>query len=148
MLLFDVGANVGSWALANANSENRIISVEASPTTYEELCKKTAGRSNIEPIHYAVTSSSDPFVTFYHCTAGSTLSTLDRDWLSSSESRFGYCRNSIHPITVPAISLDKLIETYGVPDLLKVDVEGAENIVLRSLTKKVPTICFEWAAKY
>jgi hypothetical protein len=41
-----------------------------------------------------------------------------------------------------------LIAQYGIPDTLKVDVEGAENLVLASLTQKVPVLCFEWAAEW
>ncbi len=49
---------------------------------------------------------------------------------------------------MPTTSLDKLIAQYGIPDTLKVDVEGAENLVLASLTQKVPVLCFEWAAEW
>ena len=51
-------------------------------------------------------------------------------------------------IKVNTITIDKLISMYGVPDLLKVDVEGAENIVLKSLTQPIKTICFEWASEW
>jgi hypothetical protein len=87
-------------------------------------------------------------VTFYYCAAADTISTLDRDWLSSDHSRFGNYRNSIREVRVPTTSLDKLIAQYGIPDTLKVDVEGAENLVLASLTQKVPVLCFEWAAEW
>jgi hypothetical protein len=42
---------------------------------------------------------------------------------------------------------DKLIETYGVPELIKIDVEGGEDKCITSLTKKVPQLCFEWASE-
>ena len=46
------------------------------------------------------------------------------------------------------ISLDNLIIKYGVPDLIKIDVEGAEDLAISSLTKKVETLCFEWAQEF
>jgi FkbM family methyltransferase len=148
MLLFDIGANIGAWAIANRSESNTIISVEASPYTFAELTKKTSIYKNIHALHYAVTSSNEPHVRFFHCGGAHTLSTLNRDWLSSPESRFENYKNTINEIVVPAISIDRLIEIYGVPDLIKIDVEGAENIVLRSLTQKVPLICFEWASEW
>lgn len=148
MLLFDIGANHGRYALANLERYRRIISVEASPATYTILCRNVASHSQITPLHYAVTDTSDATVTFYHCAAADTISTLDRDWLSSSTSRFANYRSAIREVQVPTISLDRLITQYGIPDLLKVDVEGAENIVLASLTQKVPSLCFEWAAEW
>ena len=45
---------------------------------------------------------------------------------------------------VKTITLNELTKTYGTPDLLKIDVEGYEYEVLRGLTTKQQTICFEW----
>lgn len=42
-------------------------------------------------------------------------------------------------------SLDQLIEIYGVPSFIKIDVEGHELEVIKSLTKYSGTIAFEWA---
>lgn len=148
MLYFDIGANVGAWALQNLPYASTIVSVEASPSTFASLCQKVGSYSSIKPLHFAISPSSDPYVTFYHCNRANTLSTLDKDWLTSPESRFYDHRDSIQEIRVPTRSLDSLIHEYGVPDLLKVDVEGAENVVLQSLTQKIPLLCFEWAAEW
>jgi hypothetical protein len=43
------------------------------------------------------------------------------------------------------ITIDKLIEQYGIPDLIKIDVEGGEYDCVTSLTQKVKLLCFEWA---
>ena len=51
-------------------------------------------------------------------------------------------------IEVKTMSIDSLIEKYGIPDLLKIDVEGAEDQVINSLSMKVPILCFEWAAEW
>ena len=46
---------------------------------------------------------------------------------------------------VNTISIDKLINLYGIPELIKIVVKNAEYSVLKSLTIKTPLICFEWA---
>jgi hypothetical protein len=46
-----------------------------------------------------------------------------------------------------AISLDRMIELYGIPDLIKIDVEGGEYDCVCSLTQKVDQLCFEWASE-
>jgi hypothetical protein len=51
-------------------------------------------------------------------------------------------------IEVKTMSIDSLIKKYGMPDLLKIDVEGAEDRVINSLSMKVPVLCFEWAAEW
>ena len=44
---------------------------------------------------------------------------------------------------IQTIILDTLIEEYGSPDLIKIDVEGYEYSVIRGLTQKAAKICFE-----
>ncbi len=67
----------------------------------------------------------------------------------SDESRFGNTDYTVgsYKVSVPTISIDTLIDTYGIPDLIKIDVEGAEELVVKSLTKKVKCLCFEWAVE-
>jgi hypothetical protein len=48
------------------------------------------------------------------------------------------------PIKVESITIDGMIERYGMPDLIKIDVEGYELNVLKGLTQKANDICFEW----
>jgi len=36
MLLFDIGANIGRWALANSDANTKIISVEASSAIFSK----------------------------------------------------------------------------------------------------------------
>lgn len=146
MLFFDIGANVGRWALANENG-NKVVCVEASPTTFYRLTQNTQHFPNIECLCYAVSPSTEIEVNFFESDAD-TLSTLEPTWLTDSSSRF-YGQYKINRcIRVQTISIDRLIDIYGMPDLIKLDVEGAEHIVLRSLTKKVDTLCFEWASEW
>ena len=146
MLIFDIGANIGLWSIANYNQDTRIIALEASPITYEKLKINCNNQDypNIELLNYAVCDSQDEYITFYHAD-NSVFSTLNLDWLTSSNSRF--CGERYQKIISPVISLDKLIDMYGVPDLLKIDVEGGEYSCIKSLNKKVGVICFEWASE-
>lgn len=65
------------------------------------------------------------------------------DWVYNS--RFAGHFNWRSPIKINSISLDNIVDKHGVPDLIKIDVEGYEYEVLKDLNKKVKEICFEWA---
>jgi FkbM family methyltransferase len=143
MLIFDIGANVGAWTRANLQSARQIISVEASPQTYERL-KASVTADKVIALNYAVCNNDNKDVTFYHANCD-VLSTMNKDWLTSPSSRF--YNQQYREIRVKSITLDKLIEQYGVPDLLKIDVEGGEFEVVSSLHTKVPLLCFEWASE-
>jgi FkbM family methyltransferase len=143
-LVFDIGANIGNWAIANLEKADQIISVEASPKTFQKLTEVCRPYSKITCLNYAVCDSKEEEIVFYEA-AFDTISTLNKDWLASDSSRF--VNTPYNEIRCKPISLDKLIETYGLPDLIKIDVEGAEDVVIKSLSTKCKMICFEWASE-
>ena len=49
-------------------------------------------------------------------------------------------------ISVPAVTLDRLIARHGLPDFCKIDVEGCEPEVLAGLTAAVPALSVEYVA--
>lgn len=142
-LCFDIGANRGLWALANIQRFDKIISVEASPITFQAL-QNTCNHERIMLLNFCVCNNNGEDITFYHADED-TLSTLNLNWLTSETSRF--CNKSYKPIQCKTITIDRLIEQYGMPDQIKIDVEGGEYACLTSLTQKVNTVCFEWASE-
>ena len=144
-MYFDIGANVGNWSKSNINNCRKIIAIEASPNTFSRLTRNVQSNKNIECLNYAVCNSNDEFITFYDSNAD-TISTINEDWLNSENSRF-YKLTDYQKIQCKTIKLDSLIEKYGLPELIKIDVEGGEFEVVKSLSKKVNQICFEWASE-
>lgn len=57
MLIFDIGANIGNWSLANIGNDNQIVAVEASPKNFKEL-EQNCILKNIIPLKYAVVKIS------------------------------------------------------------------------------------------
>lgn len=144
-MYFDIGANIGKWSLANLVNCDKIIAVEASPTTFNNLINNLGKNNKIICLNFAVCNSSEEFVDFFNCSAH-TLSTINQDWLDSDKSRF-YKQYNYNVIKCKTITIDKLIQEYGIPSLIKIDVEGGEFECLSSLTQKINNLCFEWASE-
>lgn len=144
-MFFDIGTNIGNWSLENLKNCKKIIAVEASPTTYNMLIKNIGSNDKITCLNYAVCNSEKEFIEFYNCSAN-TLSTINKEWLDSENSRF-YNQNKYNVIKCKTITIDKLIQDYGLPELIKIDVEGGEFECISSLTQKVNNLCFEWASE-
>ncbi len=142
-MYFDIGANIGKWSLANINRCDKIISIEASPNTFKKLVNNCKN-DKIILLNYAICNNNCNDIIFYeaHC---DTISTLNKDWLTDTTSRF--CNEPYNEIICKTTTIDKLIEQYGIPDLIKIDVEGGEYNCISSLTKKIKLICFEWASE-
>jgi hypothetical protein len=142
-MYFDIGSNIGNWSLSNINQCDKIISVEASPITFNNLINNCK-HDKIIKLNYAVCNNNGNDITFYHANAD-TLSTINKNWLTHNSSRF--CDQPYTEIVCKTITIDELIEQYGIPDLIKIDVEGGEYECISSLTQKVNLICFEWASE-
>jgi FkbM family methyltransferase len=95
-------------------------------------------------VQRAVSDKSGQQLTFYESEL-SVLSSLDKDWSQSSRFRHWNEAGTVKEYTVETVRLDHLIGQFGVPDLIKIDVENHEEAVLRGLSRRVPMLCFEYA---
>jgi FkbM family methyltransferase len=142
-MYFDIGSNIGKWALANIDKCDKIVSVEASPITYQRLVKH-CNHDRIILMNYAVCNNDGKDITFYQA-ASDVLSTINKEWLTSESSRFH--NHAFKEIVCKTITIDQLIAEHGKPELIKIDVEGGEYECISSLTQKVDVLCFEWASE-
>lgn len=141
MLLFDIGANRGDAVVAGLNKGYKVIAVEAAPLIYKELVKNFIYNESVIPIKFAVSDKDNESVEFYECEEDG-LSTLNKEWLTADA--MPYKGKGYRSIKVNTITIDTLAKIYGEPDLIKIDVEGAEWSVLRGMTKKYGMLTFEW----
>jgi hypothetical protein len=78
---------------------------------------------------------------------GSAYNTLSNKWsrvLSNNQlSRFGELYEFSSSYRVETTTLDNLIDEFGIPFFIKLDVEGFEVNAIRGLTRSVPYVSFE-----
>ena len=55
IMYFDIGSNIGKWALANINQCDKIIAIEASPITFNNLVSNKAAMEKewLQPIAHS-----------------------------------------------------------------------------------------------
>jgi FkbM family methyltransferase len=110
----DAGANVGMFSLSAAPHAERVVALEPDPGNYR-LLRANVERNrldNVETIEAAV-AAEDGTVSF-DCGSHSTGGMIASDG----------------GVEVSALSLDTLEERYGPIDLLKLDIEGAEEAAI------------------
>lgn len=149
-LIFDIGFNRGDFTeVAFDKYPNaRVIGVEANSNLANYGRQRFQGK-NIEVLNNLVSDSEEDKVDFY-ISGSDGISTASKDFIENS--RFTKGSKNLKPnsgrwnspIKIDTISIDEMIERYGEPDFIKVDVEGYEYNVLHSLSKKVGVISFEW----
>lgn len=141
---FDIGTNIGDFAqLAFNYGYSKVIAVEANSDTYKKTNNRFSDNENIIVLHNACSDKDDEQLEFYEAEIHQ-ISTANKDWLTKEGYRFKNAKiNNV--VKVNTVTLDSLIERYGMPSLIKIDVEGYEKTVIEGLTQKTPKLYFEWA---
>jgi len=151
-LIFDIGFNVGEFTQSCFNKfpNCSVVAVEANPNLVVNTSNHFFINYNFSLLNRVVSTKEDEDIDFYISPYASGVSTASAEFMKNSRFTKGSRNmeaNSIKwddPIKVKSISLDSMIERYGIPDLIKIDVEGYELNVLKGLTQKANHICFEW----
>jgi FkbM family methyltransferase len=152
----DIGANIGIYTLllSHLYPKCKVISIEASPTIFEKLklnCQlnNLLPGSNLVLLNKAVSDKDGTWVEFYE---KHSMSTMSKEFLTSISSKIITNKDDeLHKEIVRTVTIDKLAETTNINEIsfLKIDVEGAEVLVLKGainiLTeKKVRNMIIEY----
>jgi FkbM family methyltransferase len=121
---FDIGANAGIvslWLAHCVGPTGRVVSVEANPRTFAHLDRwvTTMGATMVMPVHRAISDVDGDGVAIVN----------PRSFLGMDTGGFiqpGHAR-----IDARTIRIDTLVERFGMPSLIKIDVEGAELLAAR-----------------
>ena len=150
-VVWDIGANVGMFTFASsfrAGASGHVVAVEADLFLAELLRKSAAlaspGRSKVTVLPVAV-SDTLGIAEFHIAKRGRSANYLAS---SSGSSQTGGVRETISVVTV---TLDWLLERLPHPKVVKIDVEGAESLVLTGastlISKVRPIVLCEVSAQ-
>lgn len=133
-LIFDVGAHTGSFSSLYC-TDYSVIAIEANPVLSARL------RQNPKFITESCAVSSYCGSVSFHLCAEDQMSSCNKAWLTEMRYRDKGIQETID---VPCVTLDTLIEKYGLPYHIKVDTEGYELEVFRGLSNKINSVQFEY----
>jgi FkbM family methyltransferase len=143
--IFDVGGNRGFKTEVFVRLAANVICVEPDRSNVEILRKKFRTTPAVTVVDSAV-GASEGELMFNVIEAGSAYNSLSTKWIES----LGQADGSARPVLtlseqypVQVVTLDTLIDRFGTPHYIKIDVEGFELEVVRGLTRPVPFISFE-----
>lgn len=131
-LIYDVGMHRGEDTEFYLRKGFDVIGFEANPSLVEQ-CKARfrdaieTGRLRIVEGAIAPEDAGDT-VTFY-VNVDSVWGTIHPSWAERNAS-FG---KESRAITVERVDIHKVFRDYGMPHFMKIDIEGADNYVLKSL---------------
>lgn len=146
-IVWDIGANVGLFSVSAAHRvgpNGRVISVEPDPFLAALLQRSANHRSNRDlkmDVLCAAVSDQSGIARFLIANRGRASNSLAQVGGRSQAAGSRYAQY------VPTLTLDSLLVSFPAPTVLKIDVEGAEVMVLnvgqRVLAESRPIIYVE-----
>ena len=146
-LVFDVGAHLGDRATAFAALGARVVAIEPQPRIARWL-QRIVGNNERIVVREAAVGARVGRERLAISRRTPTVSTLSESWrhrAAQANPGFGAVRWE-ESLEVPVVTLDSLIETYGVPSFCKIDVEGYEAEVLAGLSQPLAGLSVEFVA--
>jgi FkbM family methyltransferase len=143
-LVFDIGAHVGNRVRAFAALGCRVVALEPQPDCARLLRAFFDRSSQVVVVESAVAAvAGRGSLSLSERTP--TVTTLSTEWRAARERDPDFARVQWNRrIEVETTTLDGLIERFGGPAFIKIDVEGSEPAVLAGLGRPVPALSFEY----
>jgi FkbM family methyltransferase len=142
-LVFDIGAHVGDRVASFRRLGARVVAVEPQPALVK-LLRLFYGRRAVA-IEAAAVGRSVGATAMMINLDNPTVSTASAGFVRAARDAPGWeTQRWSKLVVVPVTTLDALIDKYGTPVFIKIDVEGFEEDALFGLSRAVKALSFEF----
>lgn len=129
-LIFDLGFHIGQDTEFYLKKGFKVVAVEANPDLClvgKEKFKSYIENSQLILINKAVSTNNEMIKFFIHPT--------HKDWSSCFKEFIRTENETLIEIEVAGITINELINEFGIPRYMKVDIEGADILVAQQLSE-------------
>ncbi len=129
----DLGANIGGFAkIAIDNGAKKVVTIECDARNNKKILEKFLNEPKVDSYQAAVTNSNEPTIDIWKNDSKKSqcsISTIKRNGRYKAYDK------------VMNANIDKLLTNIK-PDIIKVDIEGAEYDIIDSIIKYDPEFLF------
>ncbi|MBF0142977.1 MAG: FkbM family methyltransferase [Magnetococcales bacterium] len=146
-LCFDIGANIGNRTKVFARLGAVVVAVEPQDfcvMILRKMFRNSPGVTILRNVLGATPGEAEIQICDLHM-----LSSMSREWIKTVEKtgRFdGWRWDRVEKVEM--LTLDGMIARFGVPQLVKIDVEGYEEEVLKGLSRPLRFLSLEFTPEF
>lgn len=130
-LIMDAGMHRGEDTEFYLKKGFRVIAVEANPTLCELVAKQqkeNISSGQLQIVNAAVVDTAGP-TRFYINAQTSDWGTANQSWVERNREM----GTTSHEVTVQGVRFEEILDKYGTPYFLKIDIEGNDTLCLEAL---------------
>lgn len=143
-LAFDIGAHLGDRTASFRRLGATVVAAEPQPAVFRAL-RLIHGQDAGVSLHRVALGDRVARTRFFLNTANPTVSTASRALVEAAPNAAAWQDQTWDMVTeAEMVTLDHLIKSHGVPDFVKIDVEGQEAQVLKGLSHPLRALSFEF----
>lgn len=142
-LCFDVGANVGLKSIVFLKNGARVIAFEPQKNCIPSLQKIDNKYSNFKFLSKGIDITAGK--RELHLSNYSEIATFSETFKNTYNGDYIQWNKKE---TVETLTINDCIESFGIPEFCKIDIEGYECEIIRSLKYNIPIIEFEFLAGF
>jgi FkbM family methyltransferase len=143
-LVFDIGAHVGDRTGSFLRRGASVVALEPQPDVFRAL-RLIYRRCPLAVLLPLSAGAQVGEIALHLNSRNPTVATADPAFVAAAAGAEGW-EDQVWDgvITVPVTTLDALVARHGLPDFVKIDVEGHEPAVLQGLSIALPALSFEF----
>jgi FkbM family methyltransferase len=146
-LVYDIGMHKGEDAAFYLAKGFEVVGIEANPDLCRHVEQKLSSFKQRLHVVNAAIHDQPGTITFFVNDRVSVWGTTQRQW-AERNARLGTVSREI---SVPAVTLQDVIGTHGMPYYMKIDIEGSDTMcldALRDFAERPPFLSIESATTF
>jgi FkbM family methyltransferase len=135
-LIYDVGLHKGEDTAFYLRKGFKVVGIEANPELVQHCrlrFREEVANGRLMIIEGVIAAGSEGPTIMFYMNSDSVLSTANKTRADRTK-KLGHTNKAV---VLPRIDIADVYRTHGVPYFLKIDVEGADQLVLEALKQQV-----------